>query len=293
MAISTLPSKLLSIGAPVGFFMTDMLRALGPLSKKNEGCAGLAVALKGTMFVRIAAILLLATPALAASDWSPSAKSRARLLADAKGAGLEIQLSPGAITYWRDPGEAGVPPTFDFSGSTNLASADVDFPAPERIPEPDGSVAFGYRAGVTLPIRLKATDAAKPVRLVAKVNYAVCEKICLPARATAEIDWPGATDAGLAPARAEVPKPVVAEALGAVATATGPKSWRLCLAAAPRELFVEAPEGAWIEPRREADGRCYGLTLQQAPDDLKPPYAVRLTVQGADGAAETRLTLGG
>ncbi len=245
------------------------------------------------MFAYAAVLLLLATPAMAASDWSPAARSRARLVADAQGAGLQIELEPGAITYWRDPGEAGVPPTFDFTGSTNLASAQVDFPAPERIPEADGGVAFGYRAGVTLPIRLQAADPARPVRLVAKINYAVCEKICVPARAMAEIVWPGATDSGLALARAGVPKPVSAAALGAIIAPTGPKSWRLCLSAAPRELFVEAPEGAWIEPRREADARCFALTLQQAPDDVKPPYGVRLTVEGADGASETRLTLGG
>ena len=244
------------------------------------------------MLARLALLVLLVTPALAASDWSSTAKSRARLVADAAGAGLQIELAPGAITYWRDPGEAGVPPTFDFSGSANLASAEVDFPAPERIAEPDGSVAFGYRGGVTLPIRLKAADPGKPVRLVAKVDYAVCEKICLPARASGEIDWPGGADPSLASARAQVPRVVTAAALGASATVTGPKSWRLCLAAAPRDLFVEAPEGVWIEPRREADG-CYALTLQQAPADAKAPYRVRLTVEGADGAAQTEVALGG
>ncbi len=144
---------------------------------------------------RAALALLVVTPAFAAgvfdTDWSISAKSRARLIADAKGAGLEIALSPGAITYWRDPGEAGIPPTFDFSGSQNLARAEVDFPAPQRIPEPDGSVAFGYREGVILPIRATAADPSKPVRLVAKVDYAVCEKICLPAKAAAEIELGG------------------------------------------------------------------------------------------------------
>src|SRR5258708_494959 len=125
--------------------------------------------------LRLAALLLLAaSPALAAgpfdSDWSPGAKSRARLIADASGAGLEITLAPGAITYWRAPGEAGVPPTFDFPGSQNLARAEVAFPAPERIPEPDGSVAFGYRASVILPTAVTAADPAKPVRLSAHVN---------------------------------------------------------------------------------------------------------------------------
>ena len=246
-------------------------------------------------------VLLLAAPALAAgpfdSDWSVSAKSRARLIADAGGAGLQIELSPGAITYWRDPGEAGVPPTFDFSGSQNLAKAEVAFPAPERIAEPDGGVAFGYREGVILPIAATPADSSKPVRLVARVNYAVCEKICLPARASAEIlmGEPGVSpfaDA-LSRARAAAPAQVEAAKLGAVVSATGAKSWRLCLAEAPLDLFVEAPEGFWVEPKREADGRCFGLSLQQAPDGAKPPIAVIVTVERAGGAAETRVTLGG
>ena len=254
------------------------------------------------MMLRVAALaLLLASPAIAAgpfeSDWSDAAKSRARLIADGKGAGLEIALAPGAVTYWRDPGEAGVPPTFDFSGSQNLAKAEVDFPAPERIAEPDGSVAFGYRGGVILPIRATAADPGKPVRLVAKVDYAVCDKICLPAKANAELvlGAPGATPhaAMLGDARARVPLKVAPQALGVELTASGGKSWRLCLAQAPRDLFVEAPEGFWVEPKRESDGRCYALTLQQAPDGGKPPLAVRVTVESANGARATDLTLGG
>src|SRR5947209_5074626 len=121
-----------------------------------------------------------AGPALASdafsTDWAHAAKSEARLVAASPSlAGFEIRLAPGAITYWRDPGEAGVPPSFDTSGSQNLAHAEVDYPAPERIPEPDGSVAFGYRGGTILPIRITAADPGKPVRIDAKVNYAVCE----------------------------------------------------------------------------------------------------------------------
>jgi DsbC/DsbD-like thiol-disulfide interchange protein len=242
---------------------------------------------------------LAASPALAAFDsaWSISAKSRARLVADERGAGFEIALSPGAITYWRDPGEAGVAPAFDFRASENLAKAEVDFPAPERIPEPDGSTAFGYREGVILPIRVTPADPAKPVRLKAKVDYAVCEKLCLPAHASAEVtlDGKGASPyaADLARARALVPAKVEAAELGAVVSVTGPKSWRLCLGEAPSDLFVEAPEGFWVEPKREADGKCYTLTLQQTPDGGKPPIEVRVTVERAQGAAETKVTLGG
>ena len=254
------------------------------------------------MTLRLAALALLlaASPAFAAgpfnSDWAPGAKSRARLIADGAGAGFEIALDPGAITYWRDPGEAGVPPTFDFTGSENLAKAEVEFPAPERIPEPDGSVAFGYRGGVVLPIRVSAADPGKPVRLVAKVNYAVCEKICLPARANADLTLgaPGASPnaAALDAARGQVPERVTPEALGVQVSATGDKSWRLCLAEAPRDVFVEPPEGFWVEPKREGDGRCYGLTLQQTPEGGKPPIPLRVTIEGPR-AKETQITLGG
>ena len=252
------------------------------------------------MPLRRAALALLAvTPAFAAgtfdTDWSISAKSRARLIADAEGAGLEIALAPGAITYWRDPGEAGIPPTFDFSGSQNLERAEVEFPAPQRIPEPDGSVAFGYRDGVILPIRATAADPGKPVRLVAKVDYAVCEKICLPARATAEITIGGGGASpyaeDLAKARAQAPAKRTSAQLGVEIAADGPKSWRLCLTHAPRDLFVEAPEGFWIEPKREADGRCFALALQQAPEGAKPPIPLRLTVESDAGASETQAEL--
>jgi DsbC/DsbD-like thiol-disulfide interchange protein len=135
------------------------------------------------------------------------------------------------------------------------------------------------------------------VRLVARVDYAVCEKICLPAKASAEVTL---GDKGASPfadalgqARGRVPAEVAAATLGAVVSATGAKSWRLCLAAAPQDLFVEAPEGYWVEPKREADGRCYALRLQQAPDGAKPPIEVNVTVEQAAGAAETRVTLGG
>lgn len=233
--------------------------------------------------------LVFACPALAAepfaSAWAPSAKSRARLIADGEGgAGFQVELAPGAVTYWRDPGESGVPPTFDFSGSTNLAHADVVYPAPNRIAEPDGSEAFGYSGGVIFPIRVTAADPTKPVLLEAKVDYAVCEKICLPAKADVRLDVakgaPSPEAPALAAARAAAPVATTAAAIGLSVTATGEKSWRLCLREAPHDLFLEAPEGYWIAPKREADGHCYALDLEQQPADAKFPIAARVTLTG-------------
>ena len=157
-------------------------RSLAP----SLGIGGIALALGG-----------LAAPALAAdafsTDWAAGAKSEARLVAAGRDlAGFEVRLAPGAITYWRDPGDAGVPPTFDFTGSDNLAKAEPVFPAPKRIRESDGSEAFGYERDVVFPLRVEPSDPAKPVTLKLHANFAVCEKICLPAEARLMLTLPGA-----------------------------------------------------------------------------------------------------
>jgi DsbC/DsbD-like thiol-disulfide interchange protein len=264
------------------------------LKKMNQRIAVLALAL-----------LIPSGPTRAdpfASEWAPSAKSQARLIADGTGqAGLQIELAAGAITYWRDPGDAGVPPTFDFSRSANVASATVDFPAPKRIVESDGSEAFGYERGVLFPIRVKAADPAKPVTLALDANYAVCEKICLPARAAVALELPKRAPtpwaAEIDAARAVVPVAKDAAALGVELTAMEGRNWRLCLPAAPgapRDLFVEPPEGWWLTAKAEGGekGRdCFALSLKQAPADVRFPAEVKATITGGGGAVETVVKL--
>jgi DsbC/DsbD-like thiol-disulfide interchange protein len=237
-----------------------------------------------------------------ASDWASSLKSQARLVADgAGGAGFQVKLAPGAITYWRDPGESGVPPAFDFSGSKNLAGAEVQFPAPRRIAEPDGSEAFGYSESVVFPIVVEAKDPSQPVTLAVNANYGVCEKVCLPARASLELKLPAGAStpftADIEAARALVPRKEDAATLGVELAALDARNWTLCLpgrAGAPRDLFVEPPPGWWIEAKAQtrAHGRdCFALALRQAPADAAFPVAVRATITGGAGASETELKL--
>ena len=54
------------------------------------------------------------------------------------------------------------------------------WPAPERLPE-DGGMSIGYAHDVILPLRVVPQDAGKPVALRLKLDYAVCEKLCVPA----------------------------------------------------------------------------------------------------------------
>jgi DsbC/DsbD-like thiol-disulfide interchange protein len=250
-----------------------------------------------------AALLLVLSRASAfatnafSTDWAQTAKSQARLIAGRGDlAGFEIALSPGAITYWRDPGDAGLPPTLDFSASDNVASVELKFPAPKRIKEADGGEAFGYDGNVVFPLRIKPRDPKKPMTLNLNADFAVCEKVCLPAKAHLELTLPSSADSPVAEAidaaLASVPRAVAPKDFG-VLEALGADSWRVCSARAdgpPRDLFVEAPPGWWLKTApAQADGSrdCFTLTIGDKPKDAALPVALRLTLTGGPGAIET------
>jgi DsbC/DsbD-like thiol-disulfide interchange protein len=233
------------------------------------------------------------------TDWAPGAKSQARLIAaDQRLAGFEIKLAPGAITYWRNPGDSGLPPSFDFSGSDNVMSVEPIFPAPKRMIEADGGEAFGYDGGVIFPLRVTPRDAAKPVTLALDAQFAVCERICLPARArlklTLPADAPSPYAAQIEAALAAAPRAVNLRDFGAISPA-GADAWRLCAPAEsgpPRALFVEAPEGWWVKVtagESEPGKDCFDLALQDKPKGAAPPVALRLTLTGGAGPIETTL----
>ena len=262
------------------------------------------------MFARLLALCALAACAAGearaadafSTDWARTLKAEARLLAGSPGrAAFEIQLAPGAITYWRDPGDSGAPPSFDFSGSVNLARAEPEYPAPERIAEPDGSEAFGYRSGVVFAIAVEALDPSKPVTLALNATYAVCEKICLPAKAKLTLTLPesAATPyaASIEAARQATPRRVEWRSLGGELASLDANDWRLCLPAEPgpaRDLFIEAPSGWWLSTKAEANagGRdCFAIALLQKPADGALPLSARATITGGAGALDVMLIL--
>src|SRR3954463_7229451 len=122
-------------------------------------------------------VVLLAVPGLAvaadASDWDGTQRAAIRLIAGErrveKGstidrAGIEIRLAQGWKTYWRYPGDAGIPPRFDFAGSRNVKSVTVLYPAPQRLADESGT-SIGYKHDVMFPLEIVPADAAKPVTL--------------------------------------------------------------------------------------------------------------------------------
>lgn len=102
-------------------------------------------------------------------------------------AGLELVLASGWKTYWRAPGEAGIPPNFDFSASSNVKSVRFHWPRP-TIFELNGMQTIGYHDYLVLPIEVTPLDASMPVTLRTTVDLGVCKDICIPASVTLDAD---------------------------------------------------------------------------------------------------------
>jgi DsbC/DsbD-like thiol-disulfide interchange protein len=209
--------------------------------------------------------------------------------------GVEIHLAEGALTYWRTPGGAGVAPVFSFAESMNVAQVAIRYPAPTRIEE-EGTEVYGYRDDVTFPLEVTPREASLPMILTLTLSYAVCERICLPAQATAALDLPArpaptpledAQSLALARAEASVPQPLSRgerDAMVSIAPLEGaiPPAWRVVVHGdAARDLFAEAADGWYFETRR-ADVPGAFLIIQAE----KPKTA-------GDAAVPVTLTLAG
>src|SRR5271169_1626567 len=169
----------------------------------------------GFALTALASSLTIEARAQDASPWQKGMHSAVRLLAGSRSGpvllgGIAIQLDPGWKTYWRTSGDSGVPPRFDFSKSDNVEAVTVLWPAPMKFDDGAAGFSLGYHDQVVLPLRIVAKNADKPVTLRADVNYAVCEKLCIPVQANPELAFNSVAsteDSALFAALDTVPKP--------------------------------------------------------------------------------------
>lgn len=269
--------------------------------------------------VRAAALplLLLASPGHAAdaSAWDKGERSAVRLIVASAPeggspmlrAGVEIRLNKGWKTYWRYPGDSGVPPRFSFVRSDNIKAVTVKWPAPHRFSD-GGGFSIGYKDYVIFPLAVEPIDPAKPVTLRLDLDYAICEKLCVPAEAKAELELsPARTshDAALAMAEARVPRPVtVGDAASFAIVAVGQEApGRVTVdvrapGIAELDLFAEGPTPEWAlplpEPVAGAPGgtRRFSFALDGLPPGARAAGAVlTLTAVAPQGAIETTYRL--
>jgi suppressor for copper-sensitivity B len=140
------------------------------------------------LFVLLAALIAANLPALGASGpWQQTETVEGRLIAAVDGTGsldhiplgLHLKMKPGWKTYWRSPGDAGLPPQLSWEGSGNLAGTDFRWPAPHRFTL-FGIETFGYDGDVVFPITARPTTPGQPLDLKASVDLLVCSEICVP-----------------------------------------------------------------------------------------------------------------
>ena len=273
----------------------------------------------------LAAVSLLwaASSAAIAADvtpWDEDVQSAARLIAarvhNESGArvfraGVEIKLKDGWKTYWRYPGDSGVPPVLDFSASQNVKAVTVLYPAPMRFPDGAGGSSIGYKGAVILPLHVTPQDVRKPVTLRLKLSYAVCEQLCVPAEAKLELLLNGtetANEGALSAAEARVPKSAAIGESGtptirAVRRETGSGKPRVVVdvaapAGAPAVLFAEGPTAQWALPLPEpvtgapAGLQRFAFALDGLPPGEKPDGAtLRITAVSGDQAVEVAFRL--
>jgi len=254
--------------------------------------------------VNLVVTVAVSRPALAgdASAWDGDQRAAVRLIAGAqrgtvRRAGIEIRLAPGWKTYWRYPGDSGIPPRFDFSHSKNVKSVTVRYPAPHRLTDESGT-SIGYKHGVVFPLDIVVQNAAQPVMLAVKADYAVCEKVCIPAEGKAELNLtgrPGAQDGWLKQNDALVP---VAAQIGeggtlAVRSVTRENKRILVDVAAPGaiELFAEGPAADWALPvPAPVDGapagqQRFAFELEGLPPNTRPGGATLMLTAVSGGQA--------
>jgi DsbC/DsbD-like thiol-disulfide interchange protein len=261
----------------------------------------------------VASSLAIEARAEDASPWQRDGHSAVRLLAGSRSGavllgGIAVQLQRGWKTYWRTPGDSGVPPRFDFSKSENIEAVTVLWPAPAKFDDGAGGHSMGYHDQVVLPLRIVAKNADKPVILRAGINYAVCEKICIPVEANAELGFTSVAsteDSALFAALDTVPKPA---SIGDPNPLTirdvkrDGKSSVLIDVVTPdtREinLFVEGPTPDWALPvptllEKSPPGiKRFSFQLDGLPPGADPEgAALKLTLVGGDRAYEFNINL--
>ena len=130
-------------------------------------------------------------------------------------AGLRITLAPGWKTYWRAPGDAGIPPALTLEGADNIGSVQMSWPVPEVFDQ-NGMRSIGYHDMVVLPLRISPLDPGAPMHLSGRLEIGVCEEVCVPMEFGLDAMLPPAGKRDPAIVAALVDRPLTAQEAGVV-----------------------------------------------------------------------------
>ncbi|WP_221121046.1 protein-disulfide reductase DsbD domain-containing protein [Rhizobium lentis] len=215
------------------------------------------------------------------SAWAEAEGGRMRLVALAPDAGgkvraaLQIEPKPGWITYWREPGNAGIPPQVTIAPASGVTLDAIAYPVPKHFFN-GGIEDIAYDAPVTLPLSLTAEGKGE-VKIDATAFIGICKDICIPFQTNFSLKLAPATqshpqeEAILAAADATLPKPPSADfKVAAYAVSPDSKTLSLTLAlpdggrgAAP-DIIVTGPSGYAFTKQRggQRDGATFKTDIE-------------------------------
>ena len=217
-------------------------------------------------------------------------------------AALELTLAPGWKTYWRAPGDAGIPPTFDWAGSQNLAEVTIHWPTPDVFTI-YGMRVIGYADRLILPLELRPQRAGQPIRLRGEMELGVCETVCIPAELSfaADLGPGGRIEPAIRAALADQPASARSAGVGQVTCALTPipdgaqidVRVEMPRIGASEVAVIEADPSVWVsEPQVARSGGDLRVRAELVPLPGVPLLVdrsqIRITVFGAGRAVDIR-----
>lgn len=271
-------------------------------------------ALRSTLFVLSAMVMAPTLAAGASSDWFQTQGGRVRLVVlpeEADGripALLDVRLEPGWKTYWRDPGQSGIPPSISIPPTSGLALETMRFPVPKQFDDGYSHYA-GYDRSVAFPLTLRRTvpDAAAH-NVSASVFLGICKDICIPVQADLSVKLDadatsGADEAAVRAAAATLPEgPSSGFAAKNAEWSADKKRLTVTFSAPeptpdkPLQVFVSGPDGfqfgSSAVPLRVGDAYRVEIPLLHKPKSASLSGApILLTVESGGRSMETPLAI--
>ena len=214
---------------------------------------------------------------------------------------LRVQLEPGWKTYWRAPGQSGIPPRFDWDGSRNLSAVKFHWPTPNVFVE-NGLRTVGYKNQLILPMELSPKRRGGDIVLRAEVELGVCEDICIPVslRISANLGTYQQRDPRISSAMSQRPATAKEASMRAINCGVEPISDGLRVTAqidmpqlGANEIAVfELPDQTiWVSEAttRRQNGTLFAVTEMVPPTNgpfLLDRSQIRITVMAAGRAVE-------
>jgi thiol:disulfide interchange protein DsbD len=217
---------------------------------------------------------------------------------------LHLDIAPGWHTYWRNPGDSGLPTEIAWTLPSGFAAGDIRWPVPERFVT-GGIGNYGYSRAVDLLVPIAVPQQLEPgteARIAADASWLVCAEICIPGEAklafslpvgAAPVEPDPSTTALFAAVRSHVPTP----AGFAAGFSVGGEEIRL-IVPAEASAGLDRPAASFFpldpnvvdvaaEPKPERRGDGIDLVLRRATGPTAAPPGERLggvlVLRGADG----------